>query len=405
MIPLADARALIVENIQPREATALPLAQTLGLVLAEDALAPEDMPAFDRSAMDGYAVALDDDSERFAVVAEIQPGAMPPVVLERGQCARIFTGAAIPGGASQVVMQEDVRREGDWMMPDRRDRRTNIRLRGEDARRGAALVSAGRRLHAGELALLAQTGLTMPRVVPPARVIHFATGNELVDPSLTPGRGQIRDTNSTLIAALLAESGAQLAHQARCADDLQGTIRAVRAVPQDAWDVLLMSGGGSVGDYDFGARALEALGFTIHFTRVNLRPGKPLIFATRERQAAFIIPGNPVSHFVCYHVAIALALERLAGAAAGWPLVEVELAEDFPASADLRETYCPARVFIDEGRLRVRPLVWQSSGDLCALAGANALLQVLPDAAAIPRGGVGRCLLCTPRSGGVPPPT
>ena len=405
MIPLEDARSLIAANIQPRESVALPLAQARGLVLAQDALAPEDLPAFDRSAMDGYAVALDDDSERFAVVAEIQPGAMPDATLARGQCARIFTGAAIPGGASQVVMQEDVRREGEWMIPVRRDQRTNIRLRGEDARRGAALVSAGKRLRAGELALLAQIGLTEPRVVPAARVIHFATGNELVDPSSTPERGQIRDTNSTLIAALLAESGAQLVHQARCADDLAGLIGTVRDVPEDSWDVLLMSGGGSVGDYDFGARALDALGFTVHFSRVNLRPGKPLIFATRGRQAAFIIPGNPVSHFVCYHVAITLALERFAGAAVDWPLVEVELAEDFPASSDPRETYWPAHVSLGAGRLRVRPLIWRSSGDLCGLAGANALLQVLPGAAAIARGEPGRCLLCGPGSGGVPPPT
>ena len=398
MIPLEAARSLIAENIHSREPVAVPLAQALGLVLAQDALAPDDLPAFDRSAMDGYAVALDDDSERFAVVAEIQPGAMPAITLARGECARIFTGAAIPAGASQVVMQEDARREGDCMIPVRRDRRTNIRLRGEDASRGAALVSAGRRLHAGELALLAHAGLIAPQVVPPARVMHIATGGELVDPASTPGPGQIRDTNSTLIAALLAGSGAQLVHQARCADDLAGLTATVRAVPADAWDMLLLSGGGSVGDYDFGARSLAALGFTVHFSRVNLRPGKPLIFATRGRQAAFVIPGNPVSHFACYHVAIALALAQFAGIAAGWPLVEIEMAEDFAAPADLRETYWPAHVFIGEGRLRVRPLVWQSSGDLCGLAGANALLQLIPGAPAIARGTQARCLLC----GGAP---
>ena len=393
MIPLTAARALIAAHIQPRASAALPLAQARGLVLAQDALAPEDMPAFERSAMDGYAVALDDDSARFAVVAEIQPGAMPATVLARGQCARIFTGAAIPAGASQVIIQEDVRREGAWMIPARRDARAHIRHRGEDARRGATLVAAGTRLAAGELALLAQTGLTAPGVTPAARVLHLATGGELTDPAATPGPGQIRDTNSTLIAALLAASGASLAHQARCGDDLAALTATVRAVPEDAWDVLLLSGGGSVGDYDFGARTLGELGFTVHFTRVNLRPGKPLIFATRGAQAAFVIPGNPVSHFVCYHTAIAAALARYAGRPAPWALAAVEMAEDLPASADARETYCPAHIHIGGGRLLVRPLPWQSSGDLCGLAGANALLQILPRAAAVPAGEPASCLL------------
>ena len=375
MIFLAEARSLIAEKIAPLAAVALPLAEAQGRVLRADVAAGEDMPAFDRSAMDGYAVGADDESERFRVVGEIQPGSAPAVELRPGECVRIFTGAQIPAGASQVIMQENVERDGEWIAPRQRDAKTWIRHRGEDARRGDVLLRAGVRLRAGELALLAQLGVTQPRVSPAPRVIHFATGNELTDPASAPAAGQIRDSNSTLLAALLADCGARLVRQRRCGDELQTLIAAASAA-DDAWDALLISGGASVGDYDFGVRALEALGFTIHFRQINLRPGKPLVFATRGRQVAFVIPGNPVSHFVTFHAAIRLALECMESAPVSWPLALAELAEDLPAQPDARETFWPAHVEIRDGGLRAQPLAWQSSGDLRGLVGTNALLPI-----------------------------
>ncbi|MCE9610983.1 MAG: molybdopterin molybdotransferase MoeA [Chthoniobacter sp.] len=379
MISLAEARALIAAAVPPLDAARTPLAEAHGRVLREDVAADTDLPAFDRSAMDGYAVGADDDSTRFRVVAEIQPGAAPAVEIRRGECARIFTGAALPPGAGRVLMQEDCSRAAEWMTPQRRDARDWIRRRGEDARAGEVLLRAGHWLRAGEVSLLAQLGAVQPLVSPRVRVRHFTTGNELVPPAITPGPGQIRDSNSALIAALLAESGAQLTGQARCGDALDTLIAAIESAGAE-WDTLLLSGGASVGDYDFGVRALEALGFTIHFRQINLRPGKPLVFATRERQLAFVIPGNPVSHFVTYHVAIRLALECLTGARPSWPLASAELATDLPAQPPGRETFWPARVSATSHGLRVHPLPWQSSGDLRGLLGANALLPLPPAA-------------------------
>lgn len=377
MISLAEARSIIAAAVRPSAAGRVPLAAAHGRVLRGDVAADADLPAFDRSAMDGYALGAEDDSGRLRVVAEIQPGAAAAVEIRRGECARIFTGAQIPPGAGRVVMQENVERTGEWIVPRRRDVQTWIRRRGEDARRGDVLLRAGVRLGAGEVSLLAQLGVVRPAVSPVVRVRHFTTGNELVDPGATPGPGQIRDSNSALIAALVAESGARLAGQARCGDSLDALTAAIEDCGAD-WDALLLSGGASVGDYDFGARALERLGFALHFRQINLRPGKPLIFATRGPQVAFVIPGNPVSHFVTWHVAIRLALECLESAPHSWPLAHAELAEDFPAKPDARETFWPARVDIREGRLRAHPLAWQSSGDLRGLVAANALLPVAP---------------------------
>lgn len=390
---------MIAAAVRPLAAERLPLAAAHGRVLREDVAADADLPAFDRSAMDGYALGADDDSARLRVVAEIQPGAAAAVEIRRGECARIFTGAQIPAGAGRVVMQENVERAGEWITLQRRDAQTWIRRRGEDARCGEVLLRAGVRLGAGEVSLLAQLGVVRPSVSPAVRVRHFTTGNELVDPSATPGPGQIRDSNSALIAALVAESGARLVGQARCGDALEALTTAIENAGAD-WDALLLSGGASVGDYDFGARALERLGFTQHFRQINLRPGKPLIFATRGSQVAFVIPGNPVSHFVTYHTAIRLALECLESARPSWPLAHIELAEDFPAKPDPRETFWPGHMAIRDGRLRVRPLAWQSSGDLRGLLAANALLPVAPGTGPVPAGTLVPVLLLSPMTNG-----
>ncbi|HEV7404666.1 MAG TPA: gephyrin-like molybdotransferase Glp [Chthoniobacteraceae bacterium] len=391
MLSLAQGRELIRTHVAPLDAAPCALAEAHGRVLREDVHAREDFPAFDRSSMDGYAIARDDDSAAFRVIGEVQPGAAEELEIRRGECVRIFTGAAIPRGASQVIMQEDVRREGELMIPETRDDRLNIRLRGEDARAGDRLLASGARLGAGEVALLAQAGCVRVMASPPPRVIHVTTGGELVPPEDAPARGQIRDSNSTLVAALLRDAGAQLGFQGRSADDPAALRALIAGRAPSAWDVLLISGGASVGDYDFGARVLRELGFEIVFSGLNLKPGKPLVFARRERQVAFVIPGNPVSHFVTFHVAMRAAIELLQGAEPSWPLVPAALQAPLPAFRDARETYWPARLS-RAGELRVRPLKQQSSGDLGALVGANALIRIAPPCAARAEGERVECL-------------
>ena len=162
---------------------------------------------------------------------------------------------------------------------------------------------------------------------------------------------------------------------------------------QQSADLLLISGGASVGDYDFGARVLRELGFEIHFECLNLRPGKPLIFATRGQKAAFVIPGNPVSHFVCFHVAIRLALERLRGQQAAWAFIDLELGGAETLRGHPRETFCPATVVVREGRLVALPKRWSSSGDTFSLAGTNALVRLASSCAAAEPGGRVKVLL------------
>jgi molybdopterin molybdotransferase len=384
MIPLAEARAIIAEKISPLPAAPVPLARAAGRVLREDIRAREDLPGFDRSAMDGYAIAASDPSEKFRIVAEIQPGPLPKIKIRRGECVRIFTGAPIPTGASLVLMQENVRLDQNFIVPLERSEATHIRRKGEDARKGDLLLRAGARLGAGELALLASLGVTRPKVSPLVKVAHFTTGNELVPPERKLRPGMIRDSNSPLVAALVRQFGGEIVRQERVADDFALLLKKTRGLKR-SFDLLLLSGGAGVGDHDFGKKLLAALGFQIHFSAINLRPGKPLVFATRGRQAAFVVPGNPVSHLVTLHAAVRLAMEQFAGAGNSWPMLRVRLAEGFEHRPMGRETLHPARLEITNdgsGELVVRPLRWQSSGDVTGLAGVNALLRLDADEAA-----------------------
>ncbi|MEQ1852820.1 MAG: molybdopterin molybdotransferase MoeA [Chthoniobacteraceae bacterium] len=386
MLNLPDARNLIARHVQLLDAERIPLGDALDRRLRETVATTEDIPAFDRSAMDGYALNATDGSERFRVIAEIPAGVVPTCRIGDGECARVFTGGAIPEGATQVVVQELAQRHGDMVSFFQRDAATNIRRRGEDARAGDTLLEGGVVLGPIELALLAQIGKVRPLVSPRPRILHVVTGSELVPPAESPGAGQIRDSNSTLIAALVSQAGGTLVAQRRAGDDLDTLLAAIRGVPEVDWQILLVSGGASVGDYDFGRRALDALGFQIHFDQLNLRPGKPLIFATRGTQIAFIVPGNPLSHFVCWHVVIRTALECLVRGAAPFICVALELGGSTPLRGHARETWWPARLRWEAAGPIAEPLRWQSSGDLTRLAGVNVLMQIPSDSPPIAPG-------------------
>ena len=376
MLSIPEARALIAQTVHVLPPLRVPLAQAHGRTLRESLIAEEDIPAFDRSAMDGYAIRADDPATEFRVVCEIPAGTVPTRAIGPGECARIFTGSPIPDGATQVIVQEVAQRSGDTVTFSQRGKGINIRSRGEDAREGSVLIERGTQLGAVELSLCAQLGKCAPLIAPRPRILHIATGSELVASDEIPEAGKIRDSNSTLIAALAAEAGAEIAHQFRVGDDPAQLVGAISGTDIGSWDMLLLSGGASVGDHDFGARTLRELGFSLHFTQLNLRPGKPLIFATRGRHLAFVIPGNPLSHLVCWHLVIRAALDMLAVGAIEFALVEAPLGGDVALKGNLRETWWPARIAWENGGAKFLPLKWQSSGDLTGIIGLDALIRL-----------------------------
>jgi molybdopterin molybdotransferase len=386
--------------------------------LRETICAPEDLPPVDRSTRDGYAIRADDASKTFSVVDTIHAADWKPRQLKPGEAVRVATGAVLPCGGLRVVMQEHVERDGDKLHVVRRENSTNIRLRGEEVRQGQPLVSAGTKLNAGALAILATVGNVNPLVSPRLRILHFTTGDEIVTPDQTPKPGQIRDSNSILIRGLLQNFPCDV-EQGHLPENFEAAMSEIAAHKPgiESAGVLLVSGGASVGEKDFTRVLLEQLGFEIVFSQINLRPGRPLIFGVNGPRVAFGLPGNPLSHFVCFHFAVATALACLTG---GEPpkFLRGQLAEKLDDKPCPRETLWPARLewrvgqtFLSAssgdfpvacadnantgqecpanqqtGMSALHPLKWASSGDITCLAAANALVRVPANCASLYNG-------------------
>ena len=391
-LPAANSRVasanevlkLVREICCPLAPARVSLSNAVGRILRELICAAEDEPSFDRSSVDGFAVRLDDTTARFRVVDEIRAGDWKPRQLQSGQAVRIATGGALPGDGLQVVMREDVEREGEFASVLRRDDERNIRFRGEDARAGQILIEPGIRLQPGTLGLLASVGCVQPLVTTLPRVLHIATGNEIVPPEETPQRGQIRDSNSTLVRSFLGQWHIEPT-QLRVPEDETAARAALEAWARDA-DLILISGGASVGEHDFTRHLLEQLGFTIHISQTTTRPGKPLIVAQHGNTVAFGLPGNPLAHFVCLNLYVRAALAAFAGSPAESVCLTGVLIAELVADGNARETFWPAHWRLRDGVATLTPLRWSSSGDLTALASANGLIRVTAGAMRLERG-------------------
>jgi molybdopterin molybdotransferase len=374
MISVSNALQAILSRTPQLGPVPQPLTTARGCILRLDARAEVDSPPFDAAAMDGYALRRADLAGTLRIIGTAAAGTGFGGTIGPGDCVRIFTGAPVPAGADCVVKQEEAAREGDMLRVARREKPDHIRRRGANHRAGDVLVPAGTRLGPPELAALAAAGLHQPLVSRRPRCGHLVTGDELVAPDQSPAGAQIRDSNSILIAALLAQHGAELVGHARVRDDLAAARAAIEALP--AHDVLLISGGASVGDYDFARPLLTGLGYELHFQEVDLRPGKPLVFASRGAQLAVALPGNPVSHWVVFQLFLKPLLAFLqtgriseAKRLIGWIAVD----RRGPAP-DARQTFWPCRAAIVNGIHELTPLPLASSGDSSGLVGANALL-------------------------------
>jgi len=374
MKEIEETRELIAALVQASPVMAVPLADACGRILAEAVLAPMDFPAFDHSAMDGYALSSDSSGPHI-IVGEVAAGGAATCTLLPGQAMRIFTGAPVPQGTLCVIRQEDcAASDGKVSAEVLLQPGDNIRRRGAVFCLGQELMPPGTRLTAGAIGLLASCGCSKVHVRGPIRVLHIVTGTELVSPSDPLGPGKIYDSNGPMISALLAGRGIRC-ESLRIADDA-GLLE--RTVAEFSGDLLLISGGSGPGDYDFTTDALEKNGYRLHVTRVNSRPGKPMLFATKGRQAAFGLPGNPLSHWVCFHVFVAGALAAFEGLRPAG-LVSAKCENWLSHAGDGRRTWTPAVHTFEDTRLVVSPLAWQHSGDLLPLARATAIVLDEPD--------------------------
>jgi len=374
----SEVLAIVDAACQPLPTERVSLAHAAGRVLRETITAPEDQPAFPRSAVDGVALLLDDRSQDFLIVDEIRAGDWHPRQLVPGETVRISTGGALPCEDLQVVMIEDVELSGNRCRVKNRSIETHIRVQGEDVRRDELLLAPGTVLTSGAISLLAGIGVTEPLVTRQPQIVHFTTGDELVSAQRQPGPGQIRDSNTPLVAAFFQQLGLVVVH---ChlpeKFDQAKTELARHAAEIAAADILVFSGGASVGAHDHTPQLLEMLGFELKIRGTRLRPGKPLLFASSGPRIAFGLPGNPLAHFVGLLGFVRAAIAKLAGTTAPG-LQSAVLTAPLEAGGNPRETLWPASLSLRDGRLSAEPLRWSNSGDLVTLARTNGLILLVP---------------------------
>ena len=389
MLEVAAAQAEVLRHATPRKPEVSPVSSSaLGLVVAEDIAADRDLPPFPKAMMDGFAVLAADcvkANATLTVVEEVTAGKMPTKAIGAGQTARVNTGSPVPDGADAVVMIEDCRVVGDRVTINTTPMAgQHIQPVGREMRRGETVITAGTVLWPAHFAVLSTVGRTSVKAYPPPRVALLATGNELVEPATTPGPGQIRNSNVTMLVAQCVQVGA-LPRSLGIARDERDHLRSMIKEGLTA-DVLILSGGVSAGTLDLVPEMLKELGVQPVFHKVAMKPGKPLFFGIRDRTLVFGLPGNPVSSFVGFELFVRPAILRLRNVnPAIPPLLRLPLAEAVKHQSD-RPTYHPGKIVAQDVGEAVSIVPWHGSPDLKGLCPANALVLLEPGERTYPAG-------------------
>jgi molybdopterin molybdotransferase len=373
LITLDDARRVVLAAVRPLPPAEVPLPEALGRILAEDVASEQDLPPFDSSAMDGFAVVAGPGRE-LAIVGESRAGRPAERSLDRGEAIRISTGAAVPSGANAVVpVERATTHDARVVVPDT-EPGLNVRRAGEDVRAGEAVLTAATELAPAEVAVLASLG--RERVMCGARpaVAVVVTGDELVPPGSPLGPGQIRDSNGVALSAQAQRAGALVASVEHVPDERAATTTALERALRAA-DVVCVSGGVSVGEHDHVKAALAELGAEERFWGIALKPGKPTWFGTVGETPVFGLPGNPVSAMVTFQLLARPALRVLSGADPTDSRVSAVLAAPVRRNpARLQAIRCRLRAA--DGGWHVEPTKEQGSHVLTSMLGAGALAMI-----------------------------
>ncbi len=385
MMTVEDAQQKILAALAPLPSESVPLAAAHGRILAAPPLAAVDLPGFDNSAMDGYAVRAEDVAGagaaapvRLQLMGQVAAGEFFSDPVTAGNCVRIFTGSPLPAGADAVVMQEDTRAAADGAVEilDRVRAWENVRLQGEDARRGSPGGAVGERISAGRIGLLAASGVVEVRAGRRPVTGLLATGNELREAGAILGRGEIFESNRAMLAPLVTAAGGVVKIYPMVPDTLAATRAALERALTEC-DVVITTGGVSVGALDFVKAAWTELGGTVEFWRVAMKPGKPFAFGKRDGRSWFGLPGNPVSALVTFLLLARPALLKLQGATELMlPSHPAVLTQVLANRGDRRHF---VRVRVDESG-RARSAGTQASHFLSSAAAANGLVEVPPGA-------------------------
>jgi molybdopterin molybdotransferase len=359
------------ENVT-RPSERLPLERAHGRILAADVASGIDLPPFDRSAVDGYALPAGEEQAEYSVVETVTAGRPGRTQLAPGEAVKVMTGAPVPPGTARVAKVEHSHEKDGRVRIDRYPAQSNVCRRAEDLRAGQVILERGQALGALEIATLIGCAVGEVEVYVPPGIFVISTGDEIVDRPEDLSPGKIINSNGPLLRGLAEEHRLIVKGQVSVGDDLEKIETELGQAIRSA-DLVLLSGGVSVGDCDYVPEVMKRLGLTIHFNRVAVQPGKPTTFAARESKLVFGLPGNPVAVYVMFHLMVLRAVARLSHQPSLPAQIEVTMARTYERRSTARLAFVPAR-FTTEGSAET--VVYHGSGHLTALVHADGFLVV-----------------------------
>jgi molybdopterin molybdotransferase len=372
MISVSEAKNIIQENVERLSPVYLSLEQSAGLILAKDIYAPVSIPAFPQSGMDGYAIAFSSIGKPIAMAGEQAAGANLHTQLKPGTAIRIFTGAVVPEGANTVVIQEKSKVVDGFLQieDDKLKQGDNVRLPGTEIAKGALALSAGTRLTPPAIGFLAGMGIDLVEVIPNPRVSIIVTGNELQNPGTTPEYGKVYESNSFALIAALKQLHINDIEVYKSADDINILTMTLNEALSKS-DIVLMTGGVSVGEYDFTVTASENCGVQKVFHKIKQKPGKPIFFGRKDEKLFFGLPGNPASVLTCFYEYVLIALEKMTEKKLQLKIKQALISSSYKKPTGithfLKGIFDGTQVFLPEG---------QESYKLNSFARANCLVMI-----------------------------
>lgn len=373
MISFEKAFSIVMAAEKKIGTETVPFSRSLGRVLASDALSDIDMPSFHRSSMDGFAVRKSDMHLDLEVIETIPAGKSPQKKTGKGQCSRIMTGAMVPEGADCVVIVEDTETLPSGLIrimnPLSKD---NISFRGEDVKKGDVVLRQGRMIKPEDIAVLASTGNTSVIVSRMPEVAVISTGSELIEPYATPVGSQVRDSNSYQLIAQIARAGANGRSYGIAEDDEAATLSLVRKAIEEN-DIVILSGGVSMGDYDFVPSVFKKAGVNIQFDRIAVQPGKPTTFGIHPDALVFGLPGNPVSSFLQFELLVRPLIYKIMGSYWDPIKISLPLKEKYSRRASERMGLIPVVITKDN---MVSPVEYHGSAHISAIPFADGIIMI-----------------------------
>lgn len=380
MMLLEEAQEIINRYGKRSGIEEVSLIESQGRMLGEDVFSGLEMPPFDKSAMDGYAVNSGDRSEKYEIIETIPAGGFPKKVIRDGQCSKIMTGAPLPDGADRIIKVEVTEEKQGYMYLTGEDKAFNVCIRGEDIKTGDKILEKGKTMRSQEIGAAASLGLNKINVYKRLKAGLITTGSEIREPGEDLGPGQIYNSNGYSLSAQLISSGADVAEN-KIVRDERSLLKDSFENMIDSMDLVIISGGVSMGEFDFVPELLEELGVTIHFNKVAIQPGKPTLFGTKGNKIIFGLPGNPVSTFVIFEVLVKPLILRMAGSIYSPVILKGKMEKGFKRRKTERDLFIP--VHYENGVVSM--IEYHGSAHFISLSKSNGFLKIKRGVSEIPQ--------------------